>query len=106
MPPGSISLMAASAISACGYRRSIPEDRSCPWRTLSPSERCYMESVVTDAGHPLRDTHFMWLEITSNCQLECSHCYAESGPGQGHGIVSADQWMQTLTEAAAAGVQE
>jgi MoaA/NifB/PqqE/SkfB family radical SAM enzyme len=48
----------------------------------------------------------MWLEITSNCQLECSHCYAASGPGQGHGIVSADQWMQTLTEAAAAGVQQ
>jgi MoaA/NifB/PqqE/SkfB family radical SAM enzyme len=48
----------------------------------------------------------MWLEITSNCQLECSHCYAESGPGQGHGIVSADQWMQTLTEAASSGVQQ
>ncbi|MEC3974341.1 radical SAM/SPASM domain-containing protein [Amycolatopsis sp. H20-H5] len=48
----------------------------------------------------------MWLEITSNCQLECSHCYASSGPGQGHGIVSADQWMQTLTEAAIAGVQQ
>ena len=64
-----------------------------------------MGPVLTDAGHPLRDTHFMWLEITSNCQLECSHCYAASGPGQGHGIVSADQWMQTLTEAATAGVQ-
>lgn len=65
-----------------------------------------MESVVTDAGHLPRDTHFMWLEITSNCQLECSHCYAASGPGQGHGIVSVDQWMQTLTEAATAGVQQ
>jgi MoaA/NifB/PqqE/SkfB family radical SAM enzyme len=65
-----------------------------------------MESVVRDDGHRLRDTHFMWLEITSNCQLECSHCYAASGPGQGHGIVSADQWTQTLTEAATAGVQE
>ena len=65
-----------------------------------------MESVVTDADHQLRDTHFMWLEITSNCQLECSHCYAASGPGQGHGILSADQWMQTLTDAATAGVQQ
>jgi MoaA/NifB/PqqE/SkfB family radical SAM enzyme len=65
-----------------------------------------MESVVTDACHPPRDTHFMWLEMTSNCQLECSHCYAASGPGQGHGTVSADQWMQTLTEAAIAGVQQ
>ncbi len=54
-----------------------------------------MESVVTDTGRSLRDTYFIWLEITSNCQLECSHCYAASGPGQGHGIVSAIQWMQT-----------
>jgi MoaA/NifB/PqqE/SkfB family radical SAM enzyme len=65
-----------------------------------------MESVVTDTGHPLGNTHFIWLEITSNCQLECSHCYAASGPGMGHGTVSADRWMQTLTEAATAGVQQ
>ena len=65
-----------------------------------------MESVVKDAGNLLSNTHFMWLEIASNCQLECSHCYAASGPGQGHGIVSADRWMQTLTEAATAGVQQ
>lgn len=64
-----------------------------------------MESAVKDDAFRLRDTHFIWLEITSNCQLECSHCYAASGPGQGHGIVSVDQWMQTLTEAATAGVQ-
>ena len=48
----------------------------------------------------------MWLEITGNCQLECSHCYAGSGPTRGHGILSADQWMQTLTEAAIAGVEQ
>lgn len=65
-----------------------------------------MDSVATVVDRSLRDTHFIWLEITSNCQLECSHCYAASGPGQGHGIVSADQWMQTLTEAATAGVQQ
>lgn len=65
-----------------------------------------MESAVTDAGHALRDTHFIWLEITSNCQLECSHCYAGSGPGRGHGAVSAEQWLQTLADAATAGVQE
>lgn len=65
-----------------------------------------MESVATETAHPVRDTHFVWLEITSNCQLECSHCYAASGPGRGHGTVSTDQWMQTLTEAATAGVEE
>jgi MoaA/NifB/PqqE/SkfB family radical SAM enzyme len=65
-----------------------------------------MESIVRDSGNRLADTHFMWLEVTGHCQLECTHCYAASGPGQSHGTVSADQWMQTLTEAAAAGVQQ
>lgn len=65
-----------------------------------------MGSVVAGVRDPLCDTHFIWLEITGNCQLECSHCYAASGPGQGHGVVSADKWMETLTEAATSGVQE
>lgn len=64
-----------------------------------------MKSVLADVDHAPSDTNFIWLEITSNCQLECSHCYAESGPGQGHGKVSVDQWVQALTEAATAGVQ-
>lgn len=63
-----------------------------------------MESVLAHAAGQLGDTHFVWLEITENCQLECSHCYASSGPGHGHGVVTTDQWLQTLTEAAAAGV--
>ena len=63
-------------------------------------------TVVTDADETLQATRFMWLEITGNCQLECSHCYAGSGPGQGHGTLSADQWMQTLTEAATSGVEQ
>ena len=64
-----------------------------------------MEPVLT-ASHPVRNTHFMWLEITGNCQLECGRCYAESGPGKGHGPLSAGQWMETLTDAAGAGVQQ
>lgn len=23
---------------------------------------------------------FVWLELTGKCQLECTHCYADSGP--------------------------
>jgi MoaA/NifB/PqqE/SkfB family radical SAM enzyme len=72
----------------------------------SPSERHDKVTAVTDAGHPARDTHFMWLELTSSCQLECSHCYADSGPGRGHGVLSFDQWAQALTAAAEAGVQQ
>lgn len=65
-----------------------------------------MEPAVIDASSTTRDTHFMWMEITGNCQLECNHCYAGSGPGQGHGNVSPDQWMEALTEASNAGVQQ
>ena len=73
---------------------------------ISPnSMRSRLNSVVSVASPPLHDTHFIWLEVTSHCQLECSHCYAASGPSQGHGGVSADQWMQVLAEAATAGVQ-
>ncbi|MEM1334502.1 MAG: radical SAM protein, partial [Actinomycetota bacterium] len=47
----------------------------------------------------------MWLEITSDCQLECDHCYAESGPGRGHGSLDAEQWERALSEASAGGVE-
>jgi pyruvate-formate lyase-activating enzyme len=50
-------------------------------------------------------TRFMWLEITGNCQLECDHCYASSGPGRGHGAMSPDDWLGVITEAATCGVQ-
>ena len=23
---------------------------------------------------------FLWLELTNRCNLQCTHCYAESGP--------------------------
>ena len=29
---------------------------------------------------PRSKLHFMWLEITSRCNLRCLHCYASSGP--------------------------
>ena len=65
-----------------------------------------MDTVARDVGNRPRETHFMWLEITGNCQLECTHCYAGSGPGRGHGVVSVEQWEQALTEAASAGVRQ
>ena len=34
---------------------------------------------------PLR---FLWLEITGKCQLECTHCYADSGPKGTHGTMA------------------
>jgi MoaA/NifB/PqqE/SkfB family radical SAM enzyme len=31
---------------------------------------------------------FLWLEITGKCQLHCTHCYAESGPRETHGVMT------------------
>lgn len=48
---------------------------------------------------------FMWLEITGKCQLECVHCYAESGPDGTAGSMSANDWHRVIDEAAAIGVR-
>ncbi|WDN56048.1 radical SAM protein [Streptomyces clavuligerus] len=52
------------------------------------------------ATAPLR---FLAVELTSRCQLACSHCYAESGPTCGHGTMSTGEWRRVITEAAALG---
>lgn len=48
---------------------------------------------------------FLELEITGRCQLACSHCYAESGPTQGHGSMTAEDWVRIITEAALGGTR-
>ncbi|HEX7660536.1 MAG TPA: radical SAM protein [Pseudonocardiaceae bacterium] len=48
---------------------------------------------------------FIWLEITGTCQLECSHCYAESGPRGTHGEMSGSDWCRVIDDAASLGVQ-
>lgn len=49
-------------------------------------------------------THFMWLELTGRCQLNCVHCYADSGPTQGHGTMTAQDWLRAIDQAADHGV--
>lgn len=48
---------------------------------------------------------FLELEITGFCQLNCAHCYADSGPRGGHGAMTADDWEDVITQAAAMGVK-
>ncbi|MGW6145697.1 radical SAM protein, partial [Streptomyces sp. NPDC055140] len=49
---------------------------------------------------------FIELEITRRCQLTCpSHCYAEAGPTQGHGVMTGDDWKRVISEAAALGAK-
>jgi MoaA/NifB/PqqE/SkfB family radical SAM enzyme len=56
---------------------------------------------------PVRQTvpEFLELEITGRCQLSCGHCYAESGPTNGHGTMTGDDWRRVITEAAALGTK-
>jgi MoaA/NifB/PqqE/SkfB family radical SAM enzyme len=49
-------------------------------------------------------TSYLWLEITGKCQLQCSHCYAESGPSGTHGEMTTSDWLRVIDEAAALGV--
>lgn len=46
----------------------------------------------------------LWAELTNKCQLECIHCYADSGPNSGHGAMSAHDWMNLADQAAADGI--
>ena len=34
---------------------------------------------------------FLWLEITSQCNLTCQHCYADSSPHQSHGAMTIER---------------
>jgi MoaA/NifB/PqqE/SkfB family radical SAM enzyme len=47
---------------------------------------------------------FLWLEITGQCQLQCTHCYNSSGPTGTTGAMTSDDWRHVIDEAASAGV--
>lgn len=46
-----------------------------------------------------QDLSFLWLEITAKCNLECSHCYAHSGPRQPLlGSMRTHDWLRVMRE--------
>jgi MoaA/NifB/PqqE/SkfB family radical SAM enzyme len=47
---------------------------------------------------------FLELEITGFCQLNCLHCYADSGPRGGPGTMTTADWKRVIDQAAAIGV--
>lgn len=53
----------------------------------------------------MSDVSFVWLEITGKCQLECVHCYADSGPAGSHGQMRTADWKRVIDEAAGIGVR-
>jgi MoaA/NifB/PqqE/SkfB family radical SAM enzyme len=50
---------------------------------------------------PHRSLDFIWLEITSRCNLKCSHCYADSGPNAQ--TLEIVDWMSVLQQASEIG---
>ncbi|MFC4585461.1 radical SAM protein [Sphaerisporangium corydalis] len=62
---------------------------------------------VLRAPHPVQPApvHFLELEITGRCQLQCGHCYADSGPRAGHGTMTTSDWENLLGSVPAAGVE-
>lgn len=43
---------------------------------------------------------FIWCEITNQCNLECGHCYAESGPrASATGTMTFQNWCAVMDEA-------
>jgi sulfatase maturation enzyme AslB (radical SAM superfamily) len=70
-----------------------------------PSEDMAMHDISDEQR---RETpgfiNFIWLEITEKCNLQCSHCYADSGPsGSLEGTMSYEDWIDVIDEAAALG---
>lgn len=47
----------------------------------------------------------LWAELAMECQLECLHCYAGSGPKKGFGTMTGDDWERVIREAASLGTQ-
>jgi MoaA/NifB/PqqE/SkfB family radical SAM enzyme len=48
---------------------------------------------------------FLELEVSTYCQLQCSHCYNSSGPDGDTGSMTVPAWKRVITEAAACGVK-
>lgn len=60
--------------------------------------------METTVGKTPSAPQFLWLDLTRQCQLACSHCHNGSGPDGTHGTMTADDWTRVLDECAAAGV--
>jgi MoaA/NifB/PqqE/SkfB family radical SAM enzyme len=55
----------------------------------------------------LDDLSFLWLEITEQCNLSCSHCYAESSPkGALYGSMNYENWCHVIKEGAELGCRK
>ncbi|MFE2323569.1 radical SAM protein [Streptomyces sp. NPDC059385] len=52
---------------------------------------------------PPNTLRFAWLEVTGFCNEKCDHCYADSGPDQGHGTMTVADWVSVIDQLAEMG---
>jgi MoaA/NifB/PqqE/SkfB family radical SAM enzyme len=66
-----------------------------------------MTATTENPSGTARQTNlnFVWLEITGKCQLECIHCYADSGPQGSHGVMDTTDWLRVIDECSGLGVE-
>lgn len=67
----------------------------------------YITAPPNNSGDPVElaapTLEFLWLELTSNCNNRCLHCYASSGPCEPKVIIPHERWMSLIGEAKQAG---
>lgn len=65
------------------------------------------EPTGSESSPSLEGLSFLWLEITEKCNLECSHCYADSGPRRElYGEMRLENWYAVIQESADLGCRE
>lgn len=64
-----------------------------------------MTAIPATPATSTAPVRFMWLEITGKCQLECVHCYADSGPDGTAGSMTTNDWYRVIDEAASMGIR-
>lgn len=82
--------------------------RPAPPGTTATNLEEHMTATIethSAANAPRKDLNFVWLEITGKCQLECIHCYAESGPQGSHGVMGTADWQRVIDQCAELGVK-
>ena len=64
-------------------------------------------TACSAAAPELRGLDFLWLEITTRCNLTCTHCYSNSDMQQPlRGKLTLDDWLSILRQAAELGCQK
>ncbi|MGH8965613.1 MAG: radical SAM protein, partial [Actinomycetes bacterium] len=73
--------------------------------TIAPERTAEAASAMAAPAERIA-VRMLWLDLTRNCQLSCTHCYNSSGPGGGHGTMTREDWVRVLDEAAEHGVEK